>query len=74
MFIDVGANIGLHTLAAARAMQGLGRIVAFEPCEPTKRLLEKTVGLNGFSGIVDIHQAAVSSRTGRQQLLLESDE
>jgi len=70
VFIDVGANVGLHTLAAARAMQGLGRIVAFEPCEPTKCLLEKTVGLNGFSGIVDIHQAAVSSRTGRQQLLL----
>jgi FkbM family methyltransferase len=70
VFIDVGANIGLHTLAAARAMQGLGRIVAFEPCEPTKRLLEKTVGLNGFSGIVDIHQAAVSSRSGRQQILL----
>ena len=52
VFIDVGANVGFHTLAAARAMQGLGRIVAFEPCEPTKRLLEKTVGLNGFSGIV----------------------
>jgi FkbM family methyltransferase len=72
VFIDVGANIGLHTLAAARAMQGLGRIVAFEPCEPTTRLLEKTVGLNGFSGIVDIQQAAVSSRSGRQQLLLEA--
>ena len=71
VFIDVGANIGLHTLAAARAMQGLGRIVAFEPCEPTKRLLEKTVGLNGFSGIVDIRQAAVSSRSGCQQSLLE---
>lgn len=69
VFIDVGANIGVHTLAAARAMQGVGRVVAFEPCEPTKRLLEKTVGLNGFSGIVDIHQAAVSSRSGRQQLL-----
>jgi FkbM family methyltransferase len=72
VFIDVGANIGLHTLAAARAMQGVGRIVAFEPCEPTKRLLEKTVGLNGFSGLVDIHQAAVSSRSGRQQLLLDA--
>jgi len=71
VFIDVGANIGVHTLAAARAMQGLGRIVAFEPCEPTKRLLEKTVGLNGFSGIVDIRQAAVSSRSGCQQSLLE---
>ena len=69
VFIDVGANVGLYTLAAAGAMRGVGRIVAFEPCGPTKRLLEASVGLNGFSGIVDIHHAAVSNRTGRQQLL-----
>jgi FkbM family methyltransferase len=72
VFMDVGANIGVHTLAAARAMQGVGRIVAFEPCESTKRLLEKTVGLNGFSGIVEIHPAAGSSRSGCQQSLLEA--
>ena len=69
VFIDVGANVGLHTLAAARAMRGVGRIVAFEPCATTRRLLEASVGLNGFSGIVDIYQAAVSNRTGGTQLL-----
>ena len=70
VFIDVGANLGLHTIAAARAMHGRGRIVAFEPYEPTKRLLEKSVWMNGFSGMVEIHQAAVSSRAGHHRLFL----
>jgi FkbM family methyltransferase len=70
VFVDVGANIGLHTLAAARSMQGLGKIIAFEPFEPTKRLLEKSVWINGFSEMTEIHQAAVSNHTGNQQLYL----
>jgi FkbM family methyltransferase len=70
IFIDVGAHLGLHTLAAARAMHGKGRIIAFEPFEPTKRLLEKSVWINGFSDIVEIHQAAVFSHPGSQPLFL----
>lgn len=69
-FIDVGANVGLHTLAAARAMEGRGKIIAFEPFAETARLLENTVWLNGFSGITEIHQAAVSTATGTKSLYL----
>jgi FkbM family methyltransferase len=70
VFVDVGANLGLHTLAAARAMQGRGKIIAFEPFEPTKRLLEKSVWMDGFSEITEIHQAAVSNKIGHQKLFL----
>jgi FkbM family methyltransferase len=70
VFVDVGANLGLHTLAAARAMQGCGKIIAFEPYGPTKCLFEKSVWINGFSEITDIHQAAVSNTTGHQKLFL----
>lgn len=70
VYVDVGANIGMHTLAAAQAMQGVGKIVAFEPFEPTKRMLEKSIWMNGFSGITEIHQAAVSNITGHQQLFI----
>ncbi|PRH45648.1 FkbM family methyltransferase [Burkholderia multivorans] len=69
-FVDVGANIGLHTLAAARSMQGQGKIIAFEPFGPTKALLERSVWMNGFSSLVEIHQAAVSNETGRHKLFL----
>jgi FkbM family methyltransferase len=70
VYVDVGANIGMHVLAAARAMQGQGKIIAFEPFEPTKRMLEKTVRMNGFSDMTEIHQAAVSNVSGRQNLYL----
>lgn len=69
-FIDIGANIGLHTLAAARAMRGVGKVVAFEPFGPTRSLLEESIFINGFSGLVEIHEAAVSSRSGVGQLHL----
>ena len=70
VFIDVGANLGMHTLAAAHAMQGRGRIIAFEPFEPTQRLLSKSIWMNGFAEITEIHQAAVSNRDGHQTLFL----
>ncbi|WP_325089382.1 FkbM family methyltransferase [Burkholderia contaminans] len=69
-FIDVGANIGMHTLAAARAMQGRGKIIAFEPFGPTKALLERSVWMNGLASMVEIHQAAVSNETGSHTLFL----
>ena len=70
VFVDVGANIGIHTLAAARAMEGQGKLIAFEPFEPTKRMLEKTLWINGFTNITEIHQAAVSNISGHRSLYL----
>jgi FkbM family methyltransferase len=70
VFVDVGANIGLHTLAAARAVNGMGRIIAFEPFRPTADLCRKSAWLNGFSEIVEIHQVAASDHSGRQRLYL----
>lgn len=69
-FVDVGANIGLHALAAARAMRGMGRVVAFEPYGPTRALLAESVFINGFAGIVEIHEAAVSSQSGMHAFYL----
>jgi FkbM family methyltransferase len=69
-FVDVGANVGMHTLAAGRAMQGQGKIIAFEPFESTKRMLEKSLSMNGFSSIAEVHQAAVSNVSGYQSLYL----
>lgn len=69
-YVDVGANIGMHTVAAARAMQGKGSIVCFEPYAPTARLLEKSVFLNGYKEIVEVHRAAVATQSGSQPLYL----
>lgn len=69
-FIDVGANVGMHTLAAAIAMRGRGRIIAFEPFPTTHDLLRKSIWINGHADIVETHQAAVSNREGAQSLFL----
>ena len=61
-FVDVGASIGLHTLAAGYAMQKKGRIVAFEPVPETCRLLRKTLQINGITQKVDVREAAASDR------------
>jgi FkbM family methyltransferase len=70
VYIDVGAHLGMHTLAAGAAMQAQGKIVAFEPFEATRIRLEKSVHLNGYGDITEIHQAAVSDRAGEQSLYL----
>ena len=46
-FVDVGANIGLHTLAAAFARTNDGqRVIAFEPEPSTFELLQRNVASN----------------------------
>lgn len=69
-FIDVGANIGMHTLAAAHVMKGQGKIVAFEPFAPTKKLLQRSIWMNGFASLVEVHEAAVSNESGSSVLYL----
>lgn len=70
VYIDIGANIGMHMLAAAQAMQGCGKIIGFEPFGPTKALIDKTMWINGYSDIAETHQLAVSNKSGTQSLNL----
>jgi FkbM family methyltransferase len=48
--IDAGANIGVFTLQAARAVGETGRVYAFEPMRTTFGMLERSVWTNGFEG------------------------
>lgn len=47
-FIDIGANVGLYTLTAAKAMQQgqVGRIIAIEPNPPTLKRLNENLSFN----------------------------
>ncbi|QQR69793.1 MAG: FkbM family methyltransferase [Alphaproteobacteria bacterium] len=71
-FIDVGAHLGLHTIAAARVLKDHGRVIAFEPFPLTCSLLRKSVELNNLSSLVEIHNAAVSNRAESRPLFLGS--
>jgi FkbM family methyltransferase len=69
-FVDVGANLGLHTLAAARVVGSTGRVVCFEPFPETASLLRRTVALNGIEPITEIHTQAVGAAVANRELFI----
>ena len=59
--IDVSAGPGLFSLAAAA--RGL-RVLAVEPEEPNRRLLEASVRMNGWEGLVAVFEDPVGASEG----------
>lgn len=70
-FVDVGANIGLFSLIAARCVEPGGRVFAFEPTAMTYDRLTDNVRLNGLAN-VDCIKRALSDGCGRLQLMRAS--
>jgi|GEM_PF-418873 len=62
-FIDIGANIGQHSLFAAS--EG-ARVVAFEPWEPVRRSLEEKVSRNDLTQ-VKVLPVALGETNGRSR-------
>ena len=63
VFVDVGANWGYFTLAAAHRVGKAGRVVAFEPEPRLFDLLTANVALNQLTS-VDTHRLAVAESRG----------
>jgi len=63
--IDIGAHFGIFTISALRKVGPSGKVISFEPCAATRSVLLKTLELNGFSGIPEIRDEAVSNVTGQ---------
>lgn len=51
VFLDVGANIGWHSMLAAELVGDAGRILAFEPASLTYHRLRRNVEINDFSQV-----------------------
>jgi glycosyl transferase, family 25 len=62
--IDVGAHVGIWTVAMARAVGPTGRVIAFEPAGRTRRELRRTLARNACSDIVDVRAEAVAASAG----------
>ena len=73
--VDVGANIGIYTLHAARLLAGRGKVHSFEPTPETVLILRDNIQVNGFleSGLVDIHPIALSDSGGEARLTVFPD-
>jgi len=63
-FVDVGANMGLWTLVAAKTVGPEGKVFSFEPNPMTFRKLVANVERNEKTAIVTAFQKAVSSING----------
>jgi FkbM family methyltransferase len=55
-FFDVGANVGLFSVLAARRLRN-GKVFSFEPCEWTYQRLARNVQLNGLSNVCAVQTA-----------------
>ncbi|MGG5886890.1 FkbM family methyltransferase [Falsiroseomonas sp. HC035] len=62
--VEVGANMGYHTLAMAQMVRDAGHVHAFEANPRVLALLRDSILLNGFSGRVTVHGAAAVATTG----------
>ena len=70
-FVDVGANLGLYTLYAARRVSDNGRVIAIEPSSREMQALRKNMELNSLDNICPLHMA-VSDHAGEVELLVAS--
>jgi len=71
VFLDIGANQGLYTLAASSNEQ-LEHAYAFEPAPSTASLLRKNIYLNGGEKKASVHEMAISDSAGSRSLIFDS--
>ena len=64
--LDIGANIGAHTLALANLVTATGAVYAFEPTDYAFQKLTRNIALNNVPHVHAI-QAALSDRHAEQQ-------
>lgn len=72
VFIDIGANIGLFSLIAAKRIGNSGKVYAFEPNPIVSTRLAENIKLNRFNNIIRI-QAAISDEEGEFPFYLSQD-
>lgn len=62
LFVDVGANIGLHSFTAAICG---AKVIAFEAHPKTCSLLRKAVNANGWANRISVREVACSDSDGK---------
>jgi FkbM family methyltransferase len=66
-FIDVGANVGLHTVVAADLVGAAGTVIAFEPGSTMRARVQQNLRLNGLLN-VDLRPYALGRARGSADL------
>ena len=69
--IDVGANIGIHTVELAMAVGAAGRVIAFEPESRSFDLLVRNLSRNGVVN-TSVEKIALGNHSGRGRLAVHA--
>lgn len=70
-FIDIGANVGLYSLNAARHLGPGGRVLAIEPGKEAGRRLRFNLSLNRTDATISVVDCAVGGAEGVMSLHLD---
>jgi FkbM family methyltransferase len=62
IFLDIGANIGIYTIAAAHRVGASGKVYAFEPHKMNVLALMRNVAANEFHDRIAVFSCALSDR------------
>ena len=62
--VDVGANIGIHSITMGLAVGKHGRVVCFEPLPHLAKAVKRTLRLNGLGDRALVHQMALAGESG----------
>ncbi len=71
-FIDIGANIGQHSMFAASVVGNLGKVYSFEPIPRIYNQLLDSVHLNNFDNIIKVYNIALGEKDDEKTLHISS--
>lgn len=64
IFVDIGGNIGQHSLFAATVAGSKGRVISFEPIPRLAAQIRESADLNEMSDTITVHEIASSDQVG----------
>lgn len=73
VYVDVGANVGLHAVYAAGLVGSEGKVYAIEPNKDIYQILLANLDINGFLSISSLHNVAVSDSAGKGCMYIYPD-
>jgi FkbM family methyltransferase len=71
-FVDVGANVGIHTAIAAKSVAPGGTVYSFEPVPENFELLVRNLARNQLTNVV-VEQLAIGDDIGHASIYLAGD-
>ena len=71
--MDIGANVGIHTITMAKTVGPTGKVYAFEPIGFLRKKIEENLWLNNLHN-VHIMPVALSNEAGSQQIYFDEND